>query len=345
MHHVISETETFGRRLLDRIETCSEAFIATAFFTKGAFDELRDAVRDALRRKAAMTFLLGRYDYVTDPAAVTALLRLARLPSARLRVLFDGDFYFHYKLALFRDEGRQVVILGSSNVTPKGLSSKGEDNVEIFGEKALYDRLKKDLWDRAETAYDAEKELAEYSRLYRKYKRLRVARNRANRAGARRSRKPTRQSTPRLDLSAMRRLVYCNIDDTVDDDKITQNAEREVRRARKSGLSFPNIWFQGARRDQRLYKPRERFLIANDINRIIGIASCTKVAEVLDGNSRRTYIVFYRYERRRKFKINKEESYLKFRSHLRAGNKDVLGPAAIRTAQEVLKRLSRQQWR
>jgi HKD family nuclease len=339
MHHVISETETFRRRLQDRLETSSEVFIATAFFTKRAFDELKEPIKEAIGRSARITFLLGRFDYVTEPSAVQGLLRLARHSNARVRVLFDGDFYFHYKLALFRDEGRQVVVVGSSNVTPKGLSSKGEDNVEIIGEKALYDRLKKDLRDRLETAYEAEKELAEYSRLYRKYKKLRIARDRANRAGAIRSRKPTRQGLPRLDLSAMQRLVYCNINDIVDDDKVARNAEREVQRARKSGLSFPNIWFQGTRGDQRLYKRGERFLIANDINRIIGIASCTKVAEVLDSNSRRAFIVFYRYERRRKFKIKKETSYLKCRGDLRAGSKEVFGPAAIQTVQQVLNKL------
>ena len=76
MHHVISETESVARRLRDRLSTCTEGWIATAFFTYGAFDELRDAIEDALGRGATLTFLLGRYDYVTEPRAVKALLRL-----------------------------------------------------------------------------------------------------------------------------------------------------------------------------------------------------------------------------------------------------------------------------
>jgi HKD family nuclease len=253
MHHVISETETFGRRLLDRIETCSEALIATAFFTKRAFDELKEPIKDALSRKANITFLLGRYGYVTDPEAVKGLLRLGRQPGARMRVLFDGDFYFHYKVALFRDEGRKVVILGSSNVTPKGLSSQGEDNVEIVGEKGLYGRLKQDLGDRQENSLDAGSALAEYTVLYKKYSHLRKAIGRANQTGARILRTSMRRRiiTRRLDLSMMTQMPYCNITGFEPDRRINENAKRIATSAGKSGPSFPNVWLKTTKQDWR----------------------------------------------------------------------------------------------
>jgi HKD family nuclease len=118
MHHVISDAESIRARLLDRLETCSDGVIATAFFTHGAFQELKDAIRAALNRGATLRFLIGRYDYVTDPNAVKELLRLGTQKNSQLQVRFDADFLFHYKLALFRDEGRYVVIVGSSNLTP-----------------------------------------------------------------------------------------------------------------------------------------------------------------------------------------------------------------------------------
>jgi HKD family nuclease len=343
MHHVISETESFKRRLQDRLETCTEAIIATAFFTKGAFDDLRDLVERALDRKARITFLLGRYGYVTEPSAVKGLLHLARKPGTHQRVLFDGDFYFHYKLALFRDQGRPVVIIGSSNVTPKGLSSSGEDNVEIVGEQGLYGRLKQDLGDRLEHALDAESALAEYTVLYKKYSRLRKAIDRANQAGARTlDTSMRRRVVPRrLDLSTITQMPYCNITGFESDRKINENAKRVAKSEGKSGPSFPNVWVKTTKQDWRCYRDGMHFLVADDKARILGFAMCTKRDSVLDSNSRHAYIVFYRYVRGRKFYFSNRKTYEKQRSQLRAGNKNVLGAAAIRVAEKVINAIAR----
>ncbi len=328
---------------MDRLETCSDGIIATAFFTHAAFQELQDAIHAALNRGANLTFLIGRYDYVTDPKAVKALLRLGRLPNARLRVLFDADFLFHYKLALFRDEGRYVVLVGSSNITPKGLSSRGEDNVEIIGHKGLYDRLRRDLGGRLETALDAVDELAEYSRLYKKYRRLRAAIDRANDAAARKSggRQQRRRKEVPLDLSKMTRITYCGIGGYINDKKINKGADREVARARKSGISLPNKWVKVPGAEFRLYREGEHFLVTEDNARIIGIGACTRKAEVLDSNSRRAFLVFYRYSRGKRFRFTTETSYLKQRNSLRAGSKTVLRQAAMRTIERVFSSLSR----
>lgn len=343
MHHLISEAESIRARLLDRLETCSDGIIATAFFTHAAFQELQDAIRAALNRGATLTFLIGRFDYVTDPKAVAALLRLGKLSNSRLRVLFDADFLFHYKVALFRDESRYVVIVGSSNITPKGLSSRGEDNVEIVGHKGLYDRLRRDLWGRIEAALDAGDELAEYSRLYKKYRRLRTAINRANDAAARKSgnRRRRRMKVAPLDLSTMSRITYCGISGYINDKKINKGADREVAKAKKSGIAVPNKWVKVPSSEFRLYSEGEHFLVTEDDRRIIGIAACTRKAEVLDSNSKRAFLVFYRYSRGRRFRFPTETTYLKQRNSLHAGNKTVLHHAAMRTIERVFSSLSR----
>jgi HKD family nuclease len=343
MHHVISETESFRRRLCDRLETCSEGIIATAFFTKGAFDDLRDLIESAIDRKARLTFLVGRYGYVTEPSAVQGLLRFAKRPGAHQRVLFDADFSFHYKLALFKDEGRPVVIIGSSNVTPKGLSSIGENNIEIVGEKGLYDRLKQDLEDRLENGVDAQTALAEYTVLYKRYSRLRRAIERANQTGARelRTSRRRRDMTPNLDFSSITQMPYCNITGIERDRKIIRNAARVVSTAQKSGPSFPNTWFRTTQQDWRLYKRGRPFLMADDKAKNLGVAICTERDSVLDSNSRHANIVFFRYMRGRKFHFKNRKSYERQRSHLRAGKKDVLGAAAVRSAVKVLNALAR----
>jgi PLD-like domain len=338
MHHVISETESIRARLLARFETCTEGILASAFFTRGAFLELREGVGDALMRGAKLTFLLGRYDYVTDPKAVTALLRLGQFPGARLRVLFDHDFSFHYKVALFSDQAKHVAILGSSNLTPKGLSSRGEDNVEIVGEYGLCERLRKDLRKRIETALDAEKSLPEYSLLYRKYRRLRVAIDRANSTGARKSEKERhwRRRATRLDLSSMDRLVYCGMGGFIEDSKIIGGANREIKRAEKSGVSLPNQWVRVPRAEYPLYKEGGLFLASDDNQRTIGIATCIRTAEVLDSNATRVYLVLYRYARGWKCQFPTENSYVRHLKALRVGNRVVLGRAAVRAVEKLL---------
>lgn len=341
MHHVISETESVARRLRDRLSTCTEGWIATAFFTYGAFDELRDAIEDALGRGAKLTFLLGRYDYVTEPRAVKALLRLGKRTGARLRAYFDDDFLFHYKLALFRDEGRPVVIIGSSNVTPKGLSSRGEVNVEIVNERPVYIRLRRDVAMRVQRAIEAERGLPEYERGYRRFRRLRAAMDRVN---AKAARKPSGKRGPgplKLDPAGNRQLVYCNTSGFEDDPKITQGTERLVAKTRKEGISLPNVWVRVPRAEYGLYERGRQFLSADDDHRIIGLACCMQKTEVLDSHSRRAYIVFYRYVRGRKHLFRNRSGYLKYRAAMRAGDKVKLGAAAMRTASRVLRRLQR----
>ncbi len=117
VYHFIPEEETFETRLLNRLEACQEAWLATAFFTGGAFKALKPALLDALAAGAKVKFLLGRFDFVTEPKAVSDLLQLSKDHENQLAVYFDSDFGFHYKLALFKVKKKQIVIIGSSNLS------------------------------------------------------------------------------------------------------------------------------------------------------------------------------------------------------------------------------------
>jgi HKD family nuclease len=342
MHHLISEAETFGRRLIARLEACSQGFIATAFFTNGAMSALRDGIEQAIRRRAKLTFLVGQYDYITDPKAVDGLLRLAKTPGAKLRVLFDHDFEFHYKVALFKAQGSPVAIIGSSNVTMKGLSSRGEDNIEIIGETSLQARLVSELERRAQIALKAEEHLEYYASMHDKYRRLRLSLDRANAAGNRKLSK-IRRKAPVLPLKpeSLTTLTYCNIAGYENDPKIKSGTKAIVKEAKKEGLSFPSKWVRVPRGERQLYKADERFLIADDDHRIIGLALCVRNAEVLDSDSRRVSVVFYRFERGWKFRFPGDATYIRKRAQLRAGSKVRLGMAAVRNVNRVLQGFAR----
>jgi len=246
-------------------------------------------------------------------------------------------------VALFRDGSQKVLIIGSSNVTEKGLSSRGEDNLEIVGEAALYTRLREDILNRLRTAHDAEKLLPEYERNYKKNRWLRVALDRRNGIAAQQL-SGTRQlaaRAARVDLASTQTLTYCNVTGIEDDRKIKAGAKRHVENAEKSGIDLPDQWIRIPSGERRHYKQGVQFLIADDIHKIIGLAVCKEVAEVLDERSHRAPLVFYRYHRGRRFKLPNETTYRKFRTELRAGDKPVLKRAAVRTVNRILRRLAR----
>jgi len=161
--------------------------IATAFLTKAGVAEIEGQICAALDNGAHITFLIGRYEYVTEPKAIRKLLTIQKSYQGRkgnLKIFFDADYEFHFKLSLFRINRGYTVIIGSSNLTGKGLSSRGEDNLEIEGHKGLYNQHLSLLKERISTKLEASKQIDEYAKEYARYKKLRRARNRANNRGA-----------------------------------------------------------------------------------------------------------------------------------------------------------------
>ena len=100
--HLISEEETFKKRLIERLGNSTYAILASAFFTYGAFAEIKSSLLDSLERGAKIDFLLGKFDFVTEPRAVRGLLKLSEKFPNQMKIHFDDDFSFHYKIALFK---------------------------------------------------------------------------------------------------------------------------------------------------------------------------------------------------------------------------------------------------
>lgn len=178
MYHFIPEAETFERRLLVRLGSCRQSVLASAFFTMGAFQSIKQSLNEAMARGAQVTFLLGRLDFVTDPRAVDALQAISNKYKEQLHVYFDADFAFHYKLAIFACKHRNVVIIGSSNLTPKGLGTIGEANLEISGNPSVYSQASDLLRDRVARAIRAQDGIDDYRRRYRRAMKYRRARSR-----------------------------------------------------------------------------------------------------------------------------------------------------------------------
>lgn len=276
IYHFISEDESLERRLMARLGTCRSAWLASAFFTRGALRALRSTLAQALQSGARVTFLIGRYDFVTEPTAIADLLKLAAAYPRHLRVFFDVDYEFHFKLAVFGPRATNAIIIGSSNLTPKGLGMVGEVNLEIAGNATVYDQAKQVLVRRLQMALPAEKHLAEYRLKYRRAKKFRQYHHRWTRAGqmawAPRRRKYTFARQPEGG-----QFTFCWIGEHETDRRLIAQIRRQEARAEERGESFVKQWVNyGPSNRSRLFEEGREFVVVDDISRNIGFAYCQR---------------------------------------------------------------------
>ncbi len=129
----VPSTRYFLEEILEELSQArtTEWYGVFAFATAGGIDLVLDdpAVRDFLAR--GRTQLIVGIDAITDPEALQRLRDATEAyPGFSARVFTRGaGGLFHPKVARFvRDDGSQVVIVGSANLTPGGLRG----NVEAY---------------------------------------------------------------------------------------------------------------------------------------------------------------------------------------------------------------------
>lgn len=297
IYHYIPEEETFAQRLNARLEDCKEAIIASAFFTLGAFQQIKPSLKTALADGARITFLLGRFDFVTEPKAVSGLLSLASKYPNQLSIYFDGDFGFHYKLARFKSAKARVVFIGSSNLTPKGLASAGEVNLEIVNNASVFRQTGKTLNDRIKVALDAGKYLDEYQFKYNQAKKYRGQRRKWEKSGQSKltgKRKVKQNWTEPVGEE----FELCWIDEEERDKVLRKNIQKTYVKERSSESFFPNQWVHmDVKSEARRYKEGLIFVVVDDVEYCIGFARCTKNIMVMGSQEKEEPVVFYKYLR------------------------------------------------
>ena len=293
IYHYIPEEETFAQRLNARLEDCKEAIIASAFFTFGAFQQFKPSLEVALAGEAKIKFLIGRFDFVTEPKAVKGLLTLASKYPDQLNVYFDGDFGFHYKLARFKNSKANVVFIGSSNLTPKGLASAGEVNLEIVNNTNVFNQTGKTLNDRIKVALDADEYLDEYRVKYNQAKKYRRQRHNWEKSG-------------RSKLTGMRKVKQNWTEPTGDkfalcwtEGRVSKEWEESINVAYEKHISseenFPKQWvWLPKKSDARSYRENQIFAVLNENASCMGFARCTKIIHVMNDGQEKP-VVFYKY--------------------------------------------------
>jgi HKD family nuclease len=294
IYHFISQEESVKRRLCMRLAKCKMARLASAFFTNGAFLSLEPSLKTALANGAVITFLLGRFDFVTEPKAVRGLLNLSNTYPDQLLVYFDADYKFHYKLAIFKADEKQTVIIGSSNLTPKGLQSIGEVNLEIVNNQSVYKQADDTLKQRLKTAVPASQSIDEYTKKYNRAKKLRKIKARWDKNGSKTWRSTSVKTPPQPPEGNS--FIFCWVREPEPDYVLRNNIDLARKTARQEDVSLPNQWVHlDSDAEYRLYKADLTFVLIDRFDNSLGFAHCIKKVKVLDEHEHLEPVIFYKY--------------------------------------------------
>jgi hypothetical protein len=127
--------------LISLLDRCDEFWLASAAFTRAAWDALEPSVEGALDRGATGTIIIGLDLYCAEPSALRRMLRLAKKQddsSLDFRVFQQRPRgIFHPKVALFREGNKFAAIVGSSNLTTAAWERNSELDVILTGPRLV----------------------------------------------------------------------------------------------------------------------------------------------------------------------------------------------------------------
>lgn len=116
------------------IETANDIRIAVAFVSSDGLSQIMPSVKMAMKAGAYVEFLVGMDPRATDPLAIKDLYTLFRGTSQGALLCFasrNASAIYHPKMYLTRDSQIATAIIGSSNLTRRGLTTNVEANVVI----------------------------------------------------------------------------------------------------------------------------------------------------------------------------------------------------------------------
>ncbi len=116
------------------IETANDIRIAVAFVSSDGLSQIMPSVKMAMKVGAYVEFLVGMDPRATDPIAIKDLYTLFHQTSQGALLCFasrNASAIYHPKMYLARDSQIATAIIGSSNLTRRGLTTNVEANVVI----------------------------------------------------------------------------------------------------------------------------------------------------------------------------------------------------------------------
>lgn len=130
------------------IRTCDEVYFIYPFISNSIINKLRSSFTYALNHNIAINFITTTFDDMALFVNLYALVKIIKkYPNISIKVennLEKRSERIHIKAAIFkRNSGFSSAIIGSSNLTQKGLTSGREWNIKIneFDNKQLYQNI------------------------------------------------------------------------------------------------------------------------------------------------------------------------------------------------------------
>ncbi len=123
--------------LAPAFEKADDIRVAVAFVSRDGLDRLMPALKNAMLAGAYVEFLVGMDPRATVPAAIRELYTLFAGTSQGALLCFasrDASAIYHPKMYLSRHGQMATAVIGSSNLTRRGLTTNIEANVVISDE-------------------------------------------------------------------------------------------------------------------------------------------------------------------------------------------------------------------
>ena len=160
--------------LCRELETCSSFEFSVAFITSGGIMMLLQSLYEAKKRGVKGKILTSDYLGFTDPKALSLLLN--KLDNIEIK-MYRGD-PFHAKGYLFHYENNNYssILIGSSNITQKALSTNREWNIRLISLETgeVFRKVHEEFVDAWDKAFDVSPAmLIQYEQYYNNYHRER----------------------------------------------------------------------------------------------------------------------------------------------------------------------------
>src|SRR5574344_873872 len=161
--------------LIEELSRCDEFLFSVAFITEGGLTNLLLALKEAEKRNVKGKIITTDYMLFSEPRALSRIV--SNFPNIKLKIykvkngMEDG---FHTKGYIFRKGNNYDIIVGSSNITDRALSTNKEWNVKSVSTKdgQYIDEVLtnfNDLWNKTVEAKDY---LETYKKLYEENKKV-----------------------------------------------------------------------------------------------------------------------------------------------------------------------------
>lgn len=120
--------------LIPAIAAANDIRIAVAYVSNDGLKKIMPSMHDAISAGATIEFMVGMDTHATDPVAIKKLYDLCQnTPRASLLCFApkNRNLIYHPKMYLARDNQKATAIIGSSNLTRRGLTKNIEANLVI----------------------------------------------------------------------------------------------------------------------------------------------------------------------------------------------------------------------